>query len=152
MSSDTLTLPTDIDVHESITNIAIWLETHSHAGPQQTPEEITAEDLAVAVPGECLFPELCAENEEASHEEEKGVLVYTDSNEDKYIWLKGDWHPLEGIEHYLTKQWMGPSTSIWGGEDVYACDTLDTMYVPCGSTAGTFSGSVKNSGIRGSSR
>ena len=22
-----------------------------------------------------------------------------------------------------------PGTSIWGGEDVYACDTLDTMYV-----------------------
>lgn len=50
---------------------------------RQTPEEITAEDLAVAVPGECFFPELCAENEEASHEEEKGILVYTDSNEGK---------------------------------------------------------------------
>lgn len=48
---------------------------------RQTPEEITAEDLAVAVPGECLFPELSAENEDASHEEEKGILVYTDSQE-----------------------------------------------------------------------
>lgn len=52
---------------------------------RQTPEEITAQDLAVAVPGECLFPELCAENEEASHEEEKGILVYTDSSEGRFI-------------------------------------------------------------------
>lgn len=48
---------------------------------RQTPQEITEEDLAVAVPGECLFPELSAENEDASHEEEKGILVYTDSHE-----------------------------------------------------------------------
>lgn len=28
-------------------------------------------------------------------------------------------------------------TSIWGGEDVYACDTLDTMYVrPCARRQG----------------
>ncbi|XP_050687978.1 uncharacterized protein LOC126981217 isoform X1 [Eriocheir sinensis] len=194
MSSDTLTLPTDAEVYESITNIAIWLETHSHAGPQQTPEEITAEDLAVAVPGECLFPELSAENEDASHEEEKGILVYTDSREDKYIWLKGDWHPLERVlsislnktgwvrtpslgerllvliltqldyaareaesevpygccplsdPTYLLWHMNRPAgmcslkrkgTSIWGGEDVYACDTLDTMYVrPCARRQG----------------
>lgn len=52
---------------------------------RQTPEEITALDLAVAVPGECFFPELCAENEEASHEEEKGILVYTDSSEGRFF-------------------------------------------------------------------
>lgn len=194
MSSDTLTLPTDVQVYESITNIALWLETHSHAGPQQTPQEITAEDLAVAVPGECLFPELSAENEDASHEEEKGILVYTDSQEDKYIWLKGDWHPLERVlsitapksgwvrtpclgerllvliltqldyaaredesevpygccplsdPTYLLWHHNRPAgmcslkrkgTSIWGGEDVYACDTLDTMYVrPCARRQG----------------
>ncbi|XP_047485981.1 uncharacterized protein LOC134782530 [Penaeus indicus] len=186
MSGQSLTLPTDAEIHDSITNIAIWLETHSHAGPQQTPEEITALDLAVAVPGECFFPELCAENEEASHEEEKGILVYTDSSEDKYIWLMGDWHPLERVLNITSSKagWVRttclgerllvlvltqldytareaeaevpygccplndptyllwhdhrPSgmcsikrkgTSIWGGEDVYACDTLDTMYV-----------------------
>lgn len=186
MSTTSLTLPTDAEVYESITNIALWLETHSHSGPQQTPEEITAEDLAVAVPGECLFPELWAENEEATHEEEKGILVYTDSGEDKYIWLKGDWHPLERVLGIASpkKGWVRTSclgerllvltltqldyaareaeaevpygccplvdptyllwhhhrpagmcslkrkgTSIWGGEDVYACDTLDTMYV-----------------------
>ncbi|XP_045112200.1 uncharacterized protein LOC123505150 isoform X1 [Portunus trituberculatus] len=186
MSSDTLTVPSDVAVYDSITNIAIWLETHSHAGPQQTPEEITEEDLAVAVPGECLFPELSAENEDASHEEEKGILVYTDSHEDKYIWLQGDWHPMERILNitcsksgwvrtpclgerllvllltqldytaredesevpygccplsdptYLLWHMNRPAgmcslkrkgTSIWGGEDVYACDTLDTMYV-----------------------
>ncbi|KAK7086021.1 hypothetical protein SK128_020775 [Halocaridina rubra] len=61
MSNASLTLPTDAEVYDSVTNIALWLETHSHSGPQQTPEEITAEDLAVAVPGECLFPELWAE-------------------------------------------------------------------------------------------
>ncbi|KAG0715240.1 Soluble lamin-associated protein [Chionoecetes opilio] len=186
MSADTLTLPTDVQVFESVTNIKLWLENHSRAGPQQTPEEITSEDLAVAVPGECLFPELNAENEDASHEEEKGILVYTDSQEDKYIWLKGDWHPLErvlgitspkngwvrtpclgerllvlvltqldyaareeesevpygccplGDPAYLLWHQQRPAgmcslkrkgTSIWGGEDLYACDTLDTMYV-----------------------
>ncbi|KAK8403580.1 hypothetical protein O3P69_000557 [Scylla paramamosain] len=134
--------------------------------------------------GECLFPELSAENEDASHEEEKGILVYTDSHEDKYIWLQGDWHPMERILNitcsksgwvrtpclgerllvllltqldytaredesevpygccplsdptYLLWHMNRPAgmcslkrTSIWGGEDVYACDTLDTMYV-----------------------
>ncbi|KAK7067678.1 hypothetical protein SK128_028182 [Halocaridina rubra] len=194
MSNASLTLPTDAEVYDSVTNIALWLETHSHSGPQQTPEEITAEDLAVAVPGECLFPELWAENEEATHEEEKGILVYTDSAEDKYIWLKGDWHPLERVLSITSPKtgWVRTSclgerllvlvltqldyaareaeaevpygccplldptyllwhhhrpagmcsikrkgTSIWGGEDLYACDTLDTMYVrPCARRQG----------------
>ncbi|XP_076062802.1 protein FAM169B-like [Oratosquilla oratoria] len=189
MSGQPLTLLTDSEVLESITNISLWLETHSHAGPQQTPEEIIVEDLAIAIPGECLFQELYEENEEASREEEKGILVYTDSTEEKYMWLKGDWYPLETVLNtvgnkngwvrttnlggrllvlsltqldyaareaeaevpygccplsdftYLLWQDQRPigmcsikrkGTSIWGGEDVYACDTLDTLYVrPC---------------------
>ena len=48
---------------------------------RQPPEKICCEDLAVAVPGECLFPELAEDNELASQEEEKGILVYTDSTD-----------------------------------------------------------------------
>ena len=64
-----------------------------------------------------MFPELALENEEASREEEKGILVYTDDRDgiteffykfcfihcisftEKSIWLNGYWYPLEKVLH-----------------------------------------------------
>ncbi|KAF2357741.1 Acyl-CoA N-acyltransferase [Trinorchestia longiramus] len=182
MADCKLPLLADKEVQESITNIDLWLATHSHSGLHA----IRAEDLAVAIPGECFFMELLQENEEAHRELEKGILVYTDAREEQYLWLKGDWHPLERIlnitsnkEGWHQTQSLGErllvlvltqldyrareaegevpygccspthptyllwvhhrlagmasirrkGSSIWGGEEVYACDTLDTVYV-----------------------
>ncbi|XP_047736208.1 uncharacterized protein LOC108679326 [Hyalella azteca] len=182
MADCKLPLLTDKEVQESITNIDTWLATHAHSGLHA----IRAEDLAIAVPGECFFMELLQENEEAHRELEKGILVYTDAREEQYLWLKGDWHPLERVlsitsnkEGWHQTQSLGErllvlvltqldyraresegevpygccspthptyllwrhhrlagmaslrcqGTSIWGGEEVYACDTLDTVYV-----------------------
>lgn len=181
MADCKLPILNDKEVQESITNIDTWLATHSQVGLH-----ICAEDLAVAVPGECLFMELLHENEEAHREKEKGILVYTDDREEQYLWLKGDWQPLDRIlkitspkQGWVQTQTLGerllvviltqldyraresegevpygccpPSdptyllwvhhrlagmasikrkgSSIWGGEEVYACDTLDTLYV-----------------------
>lgn len=183
MSECKLPLLSDKEVQESITNIETWINIHGRT------LNICAEDLAVAVPGECLFTELMAENEEAHREIEKGVLVYTDAREEQYLWLRGDWQPLDKIlkitslkDGWVQTNTLGerllvliltqldyraresegevpygccpPSdptymlwvnhriagmasikrkgTSIWGGEEVYRCDTLDTLYVrPC---------------------
>jgi len=178
-----LSLLSDKEVEEAIYNIDTWLAMHTTSLYNR---HITAEDLAVAIPGECLFPELLEENEEAPRELEKGVLVYTDAREEQYLWVRGAWQPLEHVlsitcghsgwvqTHTLGERllvlvltqldyrareaqgevpygccppsdvthllWAGGTlagmaslkprgSSIWGGPEAYACDTLDTLFV-----------------------
>ncbi|KAL7639003.1 UNVERIFIED_CONTAM: hypothetical protein RMT77_010537 [Armadillidium vulgare] len=175
---------TDSEIYKSITSISEWIRLHNHSVSLKD-KKIYIRGLAIGVPGECLFPELGIENQEATNEEEKGILVYSDNN-DKYLWLNSSWHHVENVLNvssakagwvmidslwerlimltltqldysadeteeevpygccplndpaYLLWQNNKPvgmcslklkGTSVWGGEEKYLCDTLDTLYV-----------------------
>ncbi|RXG54968.1 hypothetical protein Avbf_12628, partial [Armadillidium vulgare] len=93
--SEELKMFTDSEIYKSITSISEWIRLHNHSVSLKD-KKIYIRGLAIGVPGECLFPELGIENQEATNEEEKGILVYSDNN-DKYLWLNSSWHHVENV-------------------------------------------------------